>query len=106
MLAAFGEAWREVYSVPYIVAAKDRAQLGRMLGGLAALGVDPKELPALFRRYVRDPDPFLSEKLRHPLWHFCTGGGLNKYRTTARTAGLSERDIRGALAADEWANGR
>jgi hypothetical protein len=73
-----------------------------MLASLAKNGVKEQELTELFRRFVADPDQWLAEKMRHQLWCFCTQGGLNKYRTRARTAGMSEREIRGAQAAEAF----
>jgi hypothetical protein len=104
-LGAFSAEWEAVYGVAYIPAPKDKSQLGRMLAGLKNDGIEPADLPGLFRHYVNDPDKFLSEKLRHPLWHFCSGGGLNKYRARAKTAGYSEKEIRGAMVVAEFAGG-
>ncbi len=92
-LDMFSQCWREVYGVAYVTTPRDRSQLGRMLATLDSDGIPRGSLPGLFRAYVNDPDRFLVEKLRHPLWHFCTDGGLNKYRAQQRPQ-MSEKETR------------
>jgi hypothetical protein len=77
-LNAWLEAWRAEKGTKYIPTGQDKSQLGRILSTLDAEAVG--ELPRLFVRYLRDPDPFVA-KQGFSLAYFCTNG-VNKYRLT------------------------
>lgn len=102
---AFNEAWESVYGEPYQFSPKDNAQLGLLISRLRGSPQVIESLPEMFRAYVRDPDKFAAETHRHSLAWFCSDNWVNKALTRARTQGLSQREIRGAVAAYEWAEG-
>ena len=101
-LALFCTAWKAAYGQDYVPTPADKSQIGRLLNGLKGAGVEPDELPGLFNRYLADVDTFVAEKHRHSLAWFCTSGGLNKYRVTVQSNGLSEREKRGQRNAQVW----
>lgn len=95
-LAELAAAWSAQYGTAYKPTPADRSQLGRLLRSLAP--EEAAELPALYRSYLADNDPFIAEKHRHSISYFCASGGVNKYRTTPRVAGTSQRDLGNAAA--------
>lgn len=76
-LGKFCGAWRERYGAEYKPTHGDKSQLGRLVGTLTRDEVIA--LPALFAKYVRDPDKLASER-RHDLMFFCTQGWVNRLR--------------------------
>lgn len=98
-LGQFCEIWRTKYGVWYEPTAADRNQLGRLLSKLSPGGLE--ELPKAFNGYLGDRSPFLTERVRHGLAHFCTSGGFNKYRTPAVVV-TSQREVDNARAAEQW----
>lgn len=98
-LAAFCAEWEAHYGETYHPSKAEKSQLGTMLNGLPAELVP--QLPAMFRRYLRDPDPFITQAQRHSLLWFCTkGNGVNKYRTTAVV--MTAKEAAGVEAGDQW----
>lgn len=79
----FSAAYRSAYGHDYVPTPKDASQLGRMLADLKKHGIEARALPGMFGRYLRDNDEFAT-RIGHALWHFCTDGGLNKYRENRR----------------------
>lgn len=101
LLGAFCATWRAANGRTYAPTAKDRSQLGRLLGQLGKTSPDlAPQLPDLFERYLADADPFVAQDQGHSLAYFCTSGGVNKYRVD-RPA-LSEREARTKRAAERF----
>lgn len=98
LLGVFCASWEQRYREPYMVTPGDRGQFGRILSGLPA--EISAMLPACFENYLQDEEPFVAQKMRHSLMHFCTSGGINKYRV--ETAVFSDREAKGIAAGRQW----
>ncbi len=100
VMTAFSAAWGDRYRAEYRPTPKDKSQFGRLLKGIAPTEAD--DLPRLFGAYIADDDPFIADKLKHPLWWFCTDG-WNRYRGNAKPSVLmSEKERRGVAASLSW----
>jgi uncharacterized protein YdaU (DUF1376 family) len=106
VLAIFGALWQAAYRNPYVPTAGDKSQLGRLLRAFpdesAILAFD---WHGVFRSYLADHSRWVAEDHRHSLKLFCDGG-LNKYRTTPLTAGLSQSEAKTLHAAEVWRRGK
>jgi hypothetical protein len=110
LLRRFCSLWAGCYGAPYKPAPKDKSQLGRLMRTLTV--EEACELPMVWRAYLGDHSRFVAGEQRHSLAYFCTSGGWNKYRVRARSAGMSDKEVRGAegaaafLALGKEPNGR
>lgn len=87
-LDAFCAAWGAAYDAAYLPSSAECRQLRVVIQRVpvSMLG----ELPGIFRRYLQDLDPFVAQAQRHSLMHFCTRGGINKYRVRAPVLSVKE----------------
>lgn len=100
VLTRFCIAWEVQYGKKYVPTPADKSQLGRLLSDFPV--ELEEELCVSFSAYCSGLDKFEGEAHRHSLKWFCTNGGFNKYRTTPRTAGMSQRELNGANAAERY----
>jgi hypothetical protein len=100
-LRAFCEVWEAAYGLDYLPTIVDCRSLRVLVNTLPRRVMG--ELPAIFGRYLQDMDPFVARSMRHNLTHFCTRGGVNKYRVSAPV--LSAREASGVEAGRQFVNG-
>jgi hypothetical protein len=103
LVSLFSAIWTEQYRETYMGTPSDQSNLGRLLRSFpdrAAIAAYPWEFS--WRAYLADQTKWLAEEQRHSLAWWCTSGGVNKYRTQAKTVGYSDRELRGMQSSETF----
>jgi len=99
IIRIFSDLWRANYGKDYLVTPQDRSHLGRLLGTFPSVeAIEAYPWREALTNYLADMDKFVAGSHRHSLVWFCSRGGVNKYQVADRTAGYSDREIRGMQA--------
>ncbi len=103
VVGAFRRAWKGEYGEDYALEAKDEGQLARLLqhrrNGFDFGAVD---WDGVFANYMADKSHWTAGEHRHSLAHFCSSGGLNKYRVVPVLSGLDEKTKRSVAATQRF----